>query len=132
MGSNTTHSAPFVRPQHLIDNPETNILDLYNWNAANNANAPLLRFADDEGVKTLSWAEVNKASHRAAAILQAQAGFVGDERPVLAIFANTGTPVSVFFSCGGEEFTSHGRPNCPVHHHCGRLQGWVHRVPDFA
>ena len=85
-----TPPARFIPPKHLIGNPETTILDLYDWNAVNNAKAPLLRFADDEGVKTLNWAEVNEASHRAAAILQAQAGSVGTERPVLAVFANTG------------------------------------------
>ena len=89
--NNMGSGMPFIPPQHLVANFETTILDLYDWNAIHNSDAPLLRYAVDEGVINLSWVQVNEASHRAASILQAKAGAVRDERPVLAIFANAGT-----------------------------------------
>ena len=93
--TDSTNNGParpsFFSPRHLLHNPETTILDLYDWNATHNANAPLLRYTLDGNVRDLCWSEVNAASHRAAAILQQQAGRFEAERPVLAVFANIGT-----------------------------------------
>ena len=89
--NNGTARPSFFSPRHLLHNPETTILDLYDWNATHNAHAPLLRYTLDGNVRDLCWSEVNAASHRAAAILQQQAGRFEAERPVLAVFANIGT-----------------------------------------
>lgn len=85
------HHAPFIVPKHLIGDPKTTILDLYDWNAVHNPDAPVLRYLDTHGVNTLTWKETNDATHRAATFFLPFANSMDDiARPVFAIFANTG------------------------------------------
>ena len=92
MGRSTTRSTPFIRPQQLIDDPATTILDLYDWNAVHNSEATLFRYHDGEVVKNISWATSNNATRRAATILASYLPDCSDDsRPVFGIFANAGT-----------------------------------------
>lgn len=85
----------FLVPQHLLEDPLTNILDLYDWNAVHNAAAILFRYLEEDGtVKTITWSVANEATHRASDFFSSLAKPVlscGDPRPVLAIFASVGT-----------------------------------------
>lgn len=82
----------FTAPKHIINDPSGTLLGLYDWNAVHNADHPIFLYADGDDVKTIVWSEANDATHRAGAIF---AKYIKDapetSRPVVAIFANSGT-----------------------------------------
>ena len=81
----------FVVPEHLINNPSTTLLDLYDWNAIHNADAPLFHYLDSGEVTSVPWRRANDATHRAAGYVSTLVEVKSEgSRPLVAIFANVG------------------------------------------
>lgn len=85
-------SQSFRAPIHLLEDKEKTVLDLYRWNAEENASHPLFRFKNGDSSRTINWGEAVDAIRKAAAVFNAQVPAAPYSRkpPVVAIFANSG------------------------------------------
>ena len=78
----------FHSPRSVIAAGTATIPGLYEWNARENAQYPVFRFYDHEGLKTITYAEAILAIRRVAHYVRS---FVNsEERVPVAILANVG------------------------------------------
>ncbi|KAH8101719.1 acetyl-CoA synthetase-like protein, partial [Cristinia sonorae] len=87
-------STTFRAPQHILEQGEIALPELYDWNAEYNPDHPLFHFEDDDGPRTISWSQGVRMIHRAAQYVSEKAAISSrDARhpPVIAILASSDT-----------------------------------------
>lgn len=69
--------------------------EIYDWHLKNSPEHPLFEYADENGVTTLTWAQVVRGVHRAGAYVRLNVAKSSgaqplDDKPVVSILAYTG------------------------------------------
>lgn len=85
----------FTPPVHLLEDPETTVIDIYQWNESHNTEHPLFRFVDGDDIRTISWEQAVKAIRKAACyfashVTEPTSLDSGNAPPIIAILANSG------------------------------------------
>ncbi|KAJ3539483.1 hypothetical protein NM688_g6353 [Phlebia brevispora] len=87
-------SKSFIPPIHLLEDPEANVVDLYEWNESHNADHPLFRFLDGQQIRTIPWREAVNAIRKSASYFTSlvdESTLSRSAPPVVAILATSDT-----------------------------------------